>query len=150
MATVRLVSTLEQFRVLWRGACPTLGSAPECPPHLLTIGLALAILATLLNGRFGPGFSAVPAIPVVDIFAGAGGLGEGFTSYRPRGGAEGPFRVALSAEMDANAVRTLRTRAFFHQFPQGEAPESYYAYLAGDAGAPWTDTTRDQWEAAQH
>lgn len=91
----------------------------------------------------------MPVIPVVDIFAGAGGLGEGFAAYRPRGVANGPFRVALSAEMDANAVRTLRTRAFFHQFPQGEAPETYYAYAAGKVDAPWTDATRDKWIAAQ-
>ena len=91
----------------------------------------------------------MPAIPVVDIFAGAGGLGEGFAAYRPRGATQGPFRVALSAEMDANAVRTLRTRAFFHQFPQGEAPESYYAYAAGKIDSPWTEATRDKWTAAQ-
>lgn len=91
----------------------------------------------------------MPAIPVVDIFAGAGGLGEGFAAYRPGGAAMAPFRVALSAEMDANAVRTLRTRAFFHHFPHGGAPESYYAYAAGKVDTPWTDATRREWESAQ-
>ncbi|WP_407910422.1 DNA cytosine methyltransferase [Lysobacter claricitrinus] len=51
--------------------------------------------------------------------------------------------------MDASAVRTLRTRAFFHQFPRGEAPESYYAYAAGKGDFPWTDATKLQWDAAQ-
>ena len=38
-------------------------------------------------------------IPVIDLFAGPGGLGEGFAACT---GAEGPrFRVALSIEKDA-------------------------------------------------
>ena len=103
----------------------------------------------MFNGRSDPGFSAVPVIPVVDIFAGAGGLGEGFAAYRAQGCKEGPFRVALSAEMDAHAVRTLRTRAFFHQFPKGQVPDSYYAYASGAVDVPWTDATRAQWDVAQ-
>ena len=77
------------------------------------------------------------SIPVVDIFAGAGGLGEGFEALD--GG--GRFRVALSAEMDRHAVQTLRTRAFFRSFPSGEAPRSYYQYLRGERDTPWTDDT---------
>lgn len=91
----------------------------------------------------------MPVIPVVDIFAGAGGLGEGFSAYRANGSGTSPFKVALSAEMDENAVRTLRTRAFFHQFPRGEVPESYYAYAEGKLDAPWSDESKAQWIAAQ-
>lgn len=87
-------------------------------------------------------------IPVVDIFAGAGGLGEGFAAYRPSPDSEPAFRVAMSAEMDKHAVRTLTTRAFFRQFPPGEAPDSYYRYVAGQAQQPWTVATRPQWDAA--
>lgn len=90
----------------------------------------------------------MPAIPVVDIFAGAGGLGEGFSAYGAGECRRSPFRVALSAEMDPHAVRTLRTRAFVHQFPKGRAPQSYYDYVAGRAPTPWTDETSDAWEAA--
>ena len=79
-------------------------------------------------------------IPVVDIFAGAGGLGEGFSAFKNEHG-EQPFRVVLSAEMDAHAAKTLRTRAFFHQFPLGHAPDSYYAYVRGEALQPWTEET---------
>lgn len=89
-------------------------------------------------------------IPVVDIFAGPGGLGEGFSSFGARGGAHGPFKIHVSAEMEPNAVRTLRLRAFFRQFPPGQAPRSYYDYVEGRPGvnAPWTDATRRQWDAA--
>ncbi|MFC3128449.1 DNA cytosine methyltransferase, partial [Coralloluteibacterium stylophorae] len=83
-------------------------------------------------------------IPVVDIFAGAGGLGEGFEAYR--GG--GRFHVALSAEMDRHAVQTLRTRAFFRSFPSGEAPASYYDYVQGARAAPWCGKTEHLWKAA--
>ena len=87
------------------------------------------------------------SIKVVDIFAGAGGLGEGFSAFKNQQG-EQPFKVVLSAEMDAHAAKTLRTRAFFHQFPLGQAPDSYYAYVRGEALQPWTEETRQQWEAA--
>jgi len=49
-------------------------------------------------------------IPVVDIFAGPGGLGEGFSSFSTRGGT--PFRLAVSIEKEQHAFATLRLRAF--------------------------------------
>lgn len=88
------------------------------------------------------------SIPVVDIFAGAGGLGEGFSAYKAQSNSAPPFRIALSAEMDGHAISTLRTRAFFRQFAPGEAPESYYEYAAGKVAAPWTAETKEQWVAA--
>ena len=87
-------------------------------------------------------------IPVVDIFAGAGGLGEGFASFIPGRGAEPAFQVRLSAEMDSHAVQTLRTRAFFRQFPREHVPASYYRYAAGEVEQPWTSATEAQWKAA--
>lgn len=72
-------------------------------------------------------------IPVVDIFAGPGGLGEGFTAFAPDPASDfAPFNVALSAEMDVNAVKTLRLRAFFRQFAPGAVPPAYYDYVAGN------------------
>lgn len=85
-------------------------------------------------------------IPVVDIFAGAGGLGEGFEAYA--GG--GKFHVALSAEMDAHAVKTLRTRAFFRSFAPGDAPASYYAYLKGARTTPWSSELEHLWDASSN
>lgn len=88
-------------------------------------------------------------IPVVDIFAGPGGLGEGFSAFLPRRGSRNsPFRIAVSAEMEANAARTLRLRAFFRQFALGHAPASYYDYVAGRIPQPWTDATKGEWQAA--
>lgn len=87
-------------------------------------------------------------IPVVDIFAGPGGLGEGFSAFIPEGGREPAFKIAVSAEMEVNAARTLRLRAFFRQFPPGQAPQSYYEYVRGHRKTPWTDETRGEWDAA--
>lgn len=87
-------------------------------------------------------------IPVVDIFAGAGGLGEGFASFTPDHKADPAFQVIVSAEMDGHAVRTLRTRSFFRQFRRGDAPASYYRYAAGEVAQPWTAATEAQWDAA--
>jgi DNA (cytosine-5)-methyltransferase 1 len=45
-------------------------------------------------------------IPVIDLFAGPGGLGEGFSRSRL-----GDFRIAISIEKDGMARETLRLRA---------------------------------------
>ena len=63
-------------------------------------------------------------IPVIDIFAGPGGLGEGFS--------QAGFKVLLSAEMDPVACETLQLRKFFNSFPQGKVPESYYQFLRNE------------------
>jgi DNA (cytosine-5)-methyltransferase 1 len=68
------------------------------------------------------------AIPVVDLFAGPGGLSEGCSAHR---GAT-RFRVALSVEKDAAAHRTLELRSFFRQFTLGQVPDLYYRYIRGD------------------
>lgn len=69
-------------------------------------------------------------IPIIDLFAGPGGLGEGFSRY-PLGEKNKAFRIAVSIEKDPYAHKTLTLRAFFRQFPEGEAPEEYYDYLRG-------------------
>lgn len=67
------------------------------------------------------------SILVVDLFAGPGGLAEGFASVP---GASGPaFKIALSVEKEATAFKTLRLRSFFRQFGDS-APQAYYDYLA--------------------
>lgn len=88
-------------------------------------------------------------IPVVDVFAGPGGLGEGFSAYSPKGKTKvRPFKIAISAEMEVNAAKTLRLRAFFRQFEPGKVPASYYDYVGGRAEQPWTDATKAQWVAS--
>ena len=46
-------------------------------------------------------------IPVVDLFAGPGGLGEGFSAFRSAEG-EQAFKIVLSIEKDPTAHETLR------------------------------------------
>src|SRR4051812_41917236 len=67
-------------------------------------------------------------IPAIDLFAGPGGLGGGFSSPIVDGGAS-RFSIRLSVEKDPLAHRTLELRAFFRQFPRGQAPAAYYDYL---------------------
>jgi len=71
-------------------------------------------------------------IRVIDIFAGPGGLSEGFSRVKDNRGNRA-FDVALSIENEVYAFETLRLRAFFRQFPDG-APESYYRFLRGEIG----------------
>jgi len=69
-------------------------------------------------------------INVVDLFAGPGGLGEGFSAVKDRG-SKPAFDVTLSIEKDEDAHRTLQLRTFFRQFRNG-APKEYYQHLRGE------------------
>jgi DNA (cytosine-5)-methyltransferase 1 len=74
-------------------------------------------------------------INVVDIFAGPGGLGEGFSSFEAVVGRKTirPFRIAVSAEKDSTARQTLRLRAFFRRFGNiHDVPDGYYEYVRGE------------------
>ena len=68
------------------------------------------------------------AIPVIDLFAGPGGLGEGFNSLKDNDG-NNIFKIALSIEKDINAHNTLLLRSFFRQFNRNNIPEDYYRVL---------------------
>lgn len=68
------------------------------------------------------------AIPIIDIFAGPGGLGEGFSSLF-NDQEESVFDIKLSIEKDENAHKTLQLRSFFRKFRPGEVPDSYYEVL---------------------
>lgn len=69
-------------------------------------------------------------IPVIDLFAGPGGLGEGFSAFSSTGG-DPVFRIALSIEKDPNAHETLKLRSFFRQFSRKSVPGEYYDHLRG-------------------
>lgn len=69
-------------------------------------------------------------IPVIDIFAGPGGLGEGFSSITGKDNNR-VFKIALSIEKDPLAHKTLTLRSFFRQFPPRKAPSHYYDFIAG-------------------
>lgn len=64
----------------------------------------------------------------VDLFAGPGGLAEGFSAFRDAKGQK-VFDIAFSVEKESSAFATLRLRSFFRQF--AKAPDAYYDYIAG-------------------
>ena len=73
------------------------------------------------------------ATKVIDLFAGPGGLGEGFSAFRDSKG-EQRFKIALSIEKEASAHRTLTLRSLFRQYADGDVPEVYYDFMRGDLG----------------
>ena len=76
-------------------------------------------------------------LPVVDLFAGPGGLGEGFAAANSASGAPA-FRICLSIERDAYAHATLTLRSFFRQFRDGRVPHEYYRLLRSpELGFPY-------------
>ncbi|MEA1972531.1 MAG: DNA cytosine methyltransferase [Candidatus Cloacimonadota bacterium] len=63
-------------------------------------------------------------IPVIDLFAGPGGLAEGFSSVL--NAKKRVFKIKLSIEKDENAHKTLLLRSFCRQFPVDSLPPEYY------------------------
>jgi DNA (cytosine-5)-methyltransferase 1 len=83
---------------------------------------------------------------VVDLFAGPGGLAEGFSSIGDKDSR--PFEIALSVEKEASAFETLRLRSFFRQF-RGSAPSDYYRFLNGEVPEPdWATLFPIEWKHA--
>jgi DNA (cytosine-5)-methyltransferase 1 len=66
-------------------------------------------------------------IPVIDLFAGPGGLGEGFSSVINN--CERVFKIKLSIEKDSSAYETLKLRSFYRQFSEGKVPDEYYEVI---------------------
>ena len=97
-----------------------------------------------------PDVRVTTSVPVIDLFAGPGGLGEGFAAYGNHADGCG-FRIALSVELDPVAYRTLRLRAFLRQFESGP-PDEYYEFLnASDAIEPdWSAMYPGEWARACH
>lgn len=69
--------------------------------------------------------------PVVDLFAGPGGLGEGFLSTSDANG-QARFQDAVSIERDEFSHQTLQLRHFLRAFGSVGFPDDYYSYLSGD------------------
>lgn len=67
---------------------------------------------------------------VIDLFAGPGGLGEGFSALTFKRNRR-RFEIELSVEIEPSAHKTLELRAFFRQFSEC-APKQYYEYLRGE------------------
>jgi DNA (cytosine-5)-methyltransferase 1 len=87
---------------------------------------------------------------VVDLFAGPGGLGEGFAGLRS--GERHPFRIVLSAEMEASAHATLQLRSFLraHLRETGNLPPEYAEFHRGAAQQPdWSALHPALWREAE-
>ncbi|WP_442801779.1 DNA cytosine methyltransferase [Serratia rubidaea] len=86
-------------------------------------------------------------IPVVDLFAGPGGLGEGFSSFE-HGDA---FQIAVSAEKDPIAHQTLRLRAFYRLLTnlKPDNLDDYYHFCNGETDKPFSNATEDLWALAE-
>ena len=65
----------------------------------------------------------MPKIKFIDLFAGAGGLSEGFVNAG--------FTPVAHVEMNKDACDTLRTRTAFHWLKEKGREEEYYDYLKG-------------------
>ena len=90
-------------------------------------------------------------IPVVDLFAGPGGLSEGFSRLKDASGNRA-FDVRVSIEKDQNASETLKLRAFFRSF-QGKVPDCYYDYLRGKITKEElvaNGLVKEEWRRAEH
>jgi len=88
-------------------------------------------------------------IKVIDLFAGPGGLGEGFSSLKNKDGSF-PFKIAVSVEKEPSAHATLTLRAFVREFEGRKPPKEYYQYVRGEITKDVLfDTYPKQYEAAQ-
>ncbi|MCI8209409.1 modification methylase [Pseudomonas sp. S25] len=91
------------------------------------------------------------SIQVVDLFAGPGGLGEGFSSHSDDHGTT--FDIKVSAEMEASARSTLRLRAFYRLLKneQAEALEDYYNFCeTANVAEPYTPRSLEAWKHADN
>lgn len=85
-------------------------------------------------------------IEIVDLFAGPGGLGEGFSAAGRETAT--PMSIRLSVEKDGFAIQTLRLRAFLRSFENG-FPAAYYEALNGSTHLPdWASTHPANWKLA--
>ncbi len=83
---------------------------------------------------------------VVGLFAGPGGLAEGFARCRRADGAV-PFRIVLSVEKDPAAWETLRLRNFLRRLDH--LPPSYLAWVADPrSGQGWEERHPTPWREA--
>lgn len=72
----------------------------------------------------------ISSYKIVDLFAGPGGLAEGFSAVLDDNGKRF-FDISLSVEKDKVAYKTLMLRAFVRQFTPQKLPNIYYSFLKG-------------------
>jgi len=94
-------------------------------------------------------FDLPSSFGVVDLFAGPGGLGEGFASLDEEGHA--PYRIGISVENEASAHRTLTLRAFLREVRrrEGGLPGEFIEFHAGNTAEPeWAEVDEASWRVA--
>ena len=94
-------------------------------------------------------FDLPSSFGIVDLFAGPGGLGEGFASLEVDG--YSPFRIGISVEKEASAHRTLTLRAFLREYQarHGNLPPEFINFHAGLREEPdWSSIDAVAWQAA--
>jgi DNA (cytosine-5)-methyltransferase 1 len=86
-------------------------------------------------------------IQIVDLFAGPGGLGEGFASS----GDGKRFEILVSAEAEPLARKTLKLRAFYRLLKRKNPSrlKDYYDYCNGKAEKPYSVESEAQWNEAE-
>lgn len=125
-------------------------SAKAAPVSLATVTILSIFRAWLFGGNFIDYSSMQESakIPVIDLFAGPGGLGEGFSAFAVD--ATPAFDILLSVEKEKDAHSTLLLRSFFRQFPRGKAPDEYYKYLRREISREHLfECHKDQFRAAR-
>jgi DNA (cytosine-5)-methyltransferase 1 len=86
---------------------------------------------------------------IVDLFAGPGGLGEGFASLVEDGHV--PFRIGISVEKEASAHRTLMLHTFLREYRARHEtlPDQYINFHAGLVPEPdWSTVDAEAWGLA--
>lgn len=88
---------------------------------------------------------------IVDLFAGPGGLGEGFASLRVSD--HSPFQICISVENETSAHSTLTLRAFVRAYAEkhGALPKAYIDLHAGQSAEPdWSVVDAAAWDHAKN
>lgn len=67
-------------------------------------------------------------INIIDLFAGPGGLGEGFSSVKS---GEHKFKIRMSVEREESAHKTLTLRAFYRLLKAKGKSSNYFKYVEG-------------------
>jgi DNA (cytosine-5)-methyltransferase 1 len=89
-------------------------------------------------------------VDVIDLFAGPGGLGEGFSNCK----ANSPFEIRMSVENEKHAHKTLTLRSFYRKL-KGTEKKAYFNYVASSTEeeknlnfSKMTQKHSEKWEAA--
>ena len=96
--------------------------------------------------------SMTDTIKIIDLFAGPGGLGEGFSAFQADNGSF-PFKIVASVEKEQSAHKTLTLRAFYRQFRDRKVPDAYYEYLSTNSKVSaeefFSERCPEEWAAAK-